>query len=80
MTVGILALQGAFAEHAAVLDRLVCRFEIRQKRDLEQPMDRLILRAARVPSCASCSANWICSNRSDSALRTACRYLARVQG
>ena len=44
MTVGILALQGAFAEHAAVLDRLgVPHFEIRQKRDLEQPMDRLIL-------------------------------------
>mgnify|MGYP003463977308 CR=1 FL=1 len=44
MAVGILALQGAFAEHAAVLDRLgVPHFEIRQKRDLEQPMDRLIL-------------------------------------
>ena len=44
MTVGILALLGAFAEHAAVLDRLgVPHFEIRQKRDLEQPMDRLIL-------------------------------------
>lgn len=44
MAIGILALQGAFAEHAAVLDRLgVPHFEIRQKRDLEQPMDRLIL-------------------------------------
>lgn len=44
MAVGILALQGAFAEHAAVLDRLgVPHFEIRQKRDLAQPMDRLIL-------------------------------------
>ena len=44
MAVGILALQGAFAEHAAVLDRLqVPHFEIRQKRDLSQPMDRLIL-------------------------------------
>lgn len=44
MAVGILALQGAFAEHAAVLDRLgVPHFEIRQKQDLEQPMDRLIL-------------------------------------
>lgn len=44
MAVGILALQGAFAEHAAVLDRLgVPHFEIRQKRDLEQSMDRLIL-------------------------------------
>ena len=44
MAVGILAVQGAFAEHAAVLDRLhVPHFEIRQKRDLFQPMDRLIL-------------------------------------
>ena len=44
MAVGILALQGACDEHAAVLDRLgVPHFEIRQKRDLEQPMDRLIL-------------------------------------
>ena len=44
MAVGILAVQGAFAEHAAVLDRLqVSHFEIRQKRDLSQPMDRLIL-------------------------------------
>ena len=32
MAVGILALQGAFAEHAAVLDKLgVPHFEIRQK-------------------------------------------------
>lgn len=44
MAVGILAVQGAFAEHAAVLDRLqVPHFEIRQKRDLSQSMDRLIL-------------------------------------
>ena len=44
MAVGILALQGAFAEHAAVLDQLqVPHFEIRQKRDLSRPMDRLIL-------------------------------------
>ena len=44
MRVGILALQGAFAEHAAVLDRLgVDHFEIRQRRDLEIPFDALIL-------------------------------------
>lgn len=44
MTVGILALQGAFAEHGQVLDRLgVEHFEIRQKKDLEQPFDGLIL-------------------------------------
>lgn len=44
MAVGILALQGAFAEHAAVLDKLgVPHFEIRQKRDLDQPMNGLII-------------------------------------
>lgn len=44
MTVAILALQGAFAEHAAMLDRLgAAHFEIRQRHDLDQPFDGLIL-------------------------------------
>lgn len=44
MTVAILALQGAFAEHAAALDRLgVEHFEIRQPQDLERSFDGLIL-------------------------------------
>lgn len=44
MRVGILALQGAFAEHGAMLDRLGAEhFEIRQRRDLERPFDALIL-------------------------------------
>lgn len=44
MSVGILALQGAFAEHGAMLDKLgVEHFEIRQLRDLERKPDRLIL-------------------------------------
>jgi 5'-phosphate synthase pdxT subunit len=44
MRVGILALQGAFAEHAAMLDRFGAEhFEIRQLRDLEGGMDGLIL-------------------------------------
>lgn len=44
MNVGILALQGAFAEHGQMLDRLnVLHFEIRQVRDLEKKPDRLIL-------------------------------------
>ena len=44
MNVGILALQGAFAEHGAVLDKLgAAHFEIRQRRDLKRPMDALIL-------------------------------------
>jgi 5'-phosphate synthase pdxT subunit len=44
MRIGILALQGAFLEHGQMLDRLQCpHFEIRQKRDLDGPMDGLIL-------------------------------------
>lgn len=44
MTVGILALQGAFAEHGQMLDLLgVDHFEIRQAKDLGRPFDGLIL-------------------------------------
>ena len=44
MTVGILALQGAFVEHGVMLDRLgVAHFEIRQKKDIQRPFDALIL-------------------------------------
>ncbi len=44
MNIGILALQGAFAEHGAVLNRLgTGHFEIRQKKDIGRPFDGLIL-------------------------------------
>lgn len=44
MTVAVLALQGAFAEHEEMLEKLgVEYFQIRQKRDLERPFDALIL-------------------------------------
>lgn len=44
MRIGILAVQGAFAEHAEKLKELgVESFEIRQKKDLEIPMNGLIL-------------------------------------
>lgn len=44
MTAAILALQGAFIEHAHMLDRLdVEHFEIRQSSDLNRPFDGLIL-------------------------------------
>ena len=44
MRIGILALQGAFVEHAAMLDRLgVEHFEIRQRRDIGRSFDGLIL-------------------------------------
>ena len=44
MTIGILALQGAFAEHEQMLERLGADyFEIRQKKDLERDFDAFIL-------------------------------------
>ena len=44
MEIGILAVQGAFAEHESILLELgVSCFEIRQKKDLFKPMDGLIL-------------------------------------
>ena len=44
MNIGILAVQGAFAEHAAVLDQLnIPHTEIRCEKDLLQPFDGIIL-------------------------------------
>ncbi|MDR0430336.1 MAG: pyridoxal 5'-phosphate synthase glutaminase subunit PdxT [Tannerellaceae bacterium] len=44
MRIGILALQGGFAEHAQILQSLnIQSFEIRKKEDLSQPMNGLIL-------------------------------------
>lgn len=44
MTVGVLALQGAFIEHEKMLARLGAdSFEIRQKSDLDRSFDRLII-------------------------------------
>ncbi len=44
MTIGILALQGAFIEHRYKLDALgVDSFEIRQAKDLDRKMDGIIL-------------------------------------
>jgi 5'-phosphate synthase pdxT subunit len=44
MRIGVLALQGAFAEHIAMLERCGAKaFEIRQKRDLAEPFDGLII-------------------------------------
>lgn len=44
MKIGVLALQGAFAEHRRMLTLLgVESFEIRQKRDLERSYDGLII-------------------------------------
>lgn len=45
MRIGILSVQGAFAEHEAMLDHfdIVDHFQIRQQKDLYQPFDGLIL-------------------------------------
>lgn len=44
MQIGVLALQGAFIEHEQMLSRLgVSSFEIRQEKDLNQPIDGLII-------------------------------------
>lgn len=44
MQIGVLALQGAFIEHEKMLARLgVGSFEIRQRPDLDRPMDGLII-------------------------------------
>lgn len=44
MQIGILALQGAFAEHGAILDQLgIDHFEIRNSEHLHLPFDGLII-------------------------------------
>ena len=44
LRIGVLAVQGAFAEHRQILEKLgVETFEIRQLRDLEQDFDGLVL-------------------------------------
>lgn len=44
MTIAVLALQGAFAEHEQMLQRLgVDHFEIRQRKDLDRHFNALIL-------------------------------------
>ena len=44
MNIGVLAIQGAFAEHEQKLNALGADvFEIRQAKDLQNPMDGLIL-------------------------------------
>lgn len=44
MRIGVLALQGAFIEHERMLSQLGSEsFEIRQLKDLSQPMDGLII-------------------------------------
>ena len=47
MTVAVRALQGAFLEHDQMLKKLGADyFEIRQKKDLDRPLDALIRKGA----------------------------------
>ena len=74
MRIGILALQGAFAEHRMILEKLGAEsFEIRQKRDLEQPMDGLI-----IPGGESTVMGKLLKELDAAASRTVCRYSAPV--
>ncbi|MDP4133948.1 MAG: pyridoxal 5'-phosphate synthase glutaminase subunit PdxT [Bacillota bacterium] len=44
MNIGVLAVQGAFAEHVSMLEKMnVASFEIRKKSDLDKHFDGLIL-------------------------------------
>lgn len=44
MRIGVLALQGSFAEHINILEKLGAEtVEIRNRKDLEQPIDGIIL-------------------------------------
>ena len=44
MNIGVLSIQGAFAEHMKMLEKLnVSSFEIRKKVDLKKSFDGLIL-------------------------------------
>ena len=44
MKIGVLALQGAFAEHEKVLEQLGAEcIELRQARNLSEPYDALVL-------------------------------------
>lgn len=79
MNIGILALQGAFAEHGAVLDRLGAgHFEIRQKKDIGRPFDGLILPGEKAPSSVSCCGIWNSLNRWRKKSETDCPFSGPV--
>lgn len=62
MKVGVLALQGAFIEHEKKLEKLgVECIELRQKKDLEQDFDGLILPGGE--STGECKINCVSQGR-----------------
>ena len=75
MRIGILALQGAFAEHEMMLQKIGAEtFEIRQLKDIERPFDRLV-----IPGCASYYATQDCSTHFAQPYCRACLFLALAQ-
>ena len=61
---GILAVQGAFAEHAAMLDRLGAPWKLlRAAEDFDDSIDRVILPGGESTTQASCCAPPACSSR-----------------
>ena len=81
MKIGVLAVQGAFIEHEKMIEALGHEaFEIRQKRDLEQEFDGLILPGVKAPSWVSCFGTLDYLNHYSKRLRRECRYLVLAQG
>ena len=74
MKIGILALQGAFAEHEASLDKLhIPHFEIRQADDLQDDMDGLI-----IPGGESTVMGKLLTQGEDRSRSAGIRYLRRL--
>lgn len=78
---GILAVQGAFAEHAAMLDRLGAPWKLlRAAEDFDDSIDRVILPGRRKHhGRANCCVRPACSSRSPRISPLESRYSAHVR-
>ena len=74
---GILAVQGAFAEHAAVLDKLGAPWKLlRAAEDFDESIDRVILPGGESTTQGKLLRSTGCSSRSPPTSRPANRCLA----
>ena len=74
---GILAVQGAFAEHAAMLDRLGAPWKLlRAAEDFDDSIDRVILPGGESTTQANCCVRPACSIRSPRISPLESRYSA----
>ena len=81
MKVGVLALQGAFREHAEALDALGADVDARQDaRAARRASTRSSCPAASRPRWTSCSTRRACARRCATRSATACRRLATCAG